>query len=104
MAMRSPCPSLARAGIDPAPVRGRPCGKAQPRARGARLAFGETGFPHSGVSPRARGTHPHVRLRAGRDRSIPAWVGEPPWGRVFVVLARVYPRTRGGTRSNLDGH
>ena len=51
----------------------------------------------AGLSPRMRGNPSGRRQRHTRQRSIPAYAGEPPPCRVSVTSTTVYPRVCGGT-------
>ena len=52
-----------------------------------------------GLSPRVRGNRPQSAHAHRPRRSIPACAGEPAGRRPPTILARVYPRVCGGTRS-----
>ncbi len=68
-----------------------------PRVRGGTVSVPLHHGRGEGLSPRARG-NPASKTAEGRmERSIPACAGEPPWIVRHRLLARVYPRVRGGT-------
>ena len=48
-----------------------------PRVRGGTVAPSQTSLIGQGLSPRARGNHPHGKLGRESQRSIPACAGEP---------------------------
>ena len=50
-----------------------------------------------GLSPRGRGNRDPGTVRTLRNRSIPAWAGEPDSGIVAYLFVEVYPRVGGGT-------
>ncbi len=52
----------------------------------------------AGLSPRGRGNRLAIKRPAPRNRSIPAWAGEPQASAELAGARRVYPRVGGGTR------
>ena len=68
-----------------------------PRVGGGtgKTAMGITGCP--GLSPRGRGNRGLRIYPVRRQRSIPAWAGEPIASFVGDLDFRVYPRVGGGT-------
>ena len=53
----------------------------------------------AGLSPRGRGNHRWRCPQLLRERSIPAWAGEPPPGAYLPSSITVYPRVGGGTKA-----
>ena len=51
----------------------------------------------AGLSPRMRGNHPGVSVSWHRNRSIPAYAGEPATWSASLTKWTVYPRACGGT-------
>ena len=119
----APCPGLASAGVYPR-VGGEPpawpCGPQRgwglsPRGRGTRMVLGTVpcmfgvyprvgGEPgpegwncnlSSGLSPRGRGTLAGAVWKQPRQRSIPAWAGNPLAYQKAHGKAPVYPRVGG---------
>ena len=81
-------------------------GAVYPRVGGGTLNKDGTLATSEGLSPRGRG-NPHVyRVRISRCGSIPAWAGEPIFGKSGTWLQRVYPRVGGGTcgKGTPQGH
>ena len=73
-----------------------------PRSRGGTLSAAHRTKRGRGLSPLARGNHPHqdrLRLRRG---SIPARAGEPGVSGWSRMPTPVYPRSRGGTSAKGD--
>ena len=70
-----------------------------PRARGEQAA-GETFInPHTGSSPRTRGTDPHSTTAANVVRFIPAHAGNRPASPAWRGRFPVHPRARGEQKS-----
>ena len=77
--------------LPPLPVR------VYPRSRGGTSATKLKVTPRGGLSPLARGNRHVTRGEPGAAGSIPARAGEPCLWAGRYRLARVYPRSRGGT-------
>ena len=70
-----------------------------PRVGGGTNATSAELFLVVGLSPRGRGNRGKPPVLAVRERSIPAWAGEPSTGPAPESTPPVYPRVGGGTRS-----
>ena len=70
-----------------------------PRPRGGTFGGGGRGDKELGLSPPTRGNHRHVVPLFRPVGSIPAHAGEPGCDHLGIGRAAVYPRPRGGTRS-----
>ena len=71
-----------------------------PRVRGGTRFAVLTSQPVPGLSPRARGNHIEAIQRNVSSRSIPACAGEPTICVPCMQGDQVYPRVRGGTRTD----
>ena len=56
-----------------------------------------------GLSPRGRGNQIQAQVPSSRERSIPAWAGEPRSCHRLRGTFPVYPRVGGGTSGSQDG-
>ena len=68
-----------------------------PRVGGGTGDIVKVGSALYGLSPRGRGNHPRRNHITGRERSIPAWAGEPSISVYRQHTTTVYPRVGGGT-------
>ena len=68
-----------------------------PRTYGGTWRFGRRLARDWGLSPHIRGNRYVVRANASGPGSIPAHTGEPVQTELKSSIARVYPRTYGGT-------
>ena len=68
-----------------------------PRVGGGTLIAQGGKWLAQGLSPRGRGNHIRRRRILGRERSIPAWAGEPTHQAFLWAVSMVYPRVGGGT-------
>ena len=96
---RRPIPACAG---KPAPRQGE-CGAvpAYPRVRGETSLTIRYITVSPGLSPRARGNRPPVRLGRKTRRPIPACAGKPARARKWGKIGFAYPRVRGETFFNL---
>ena len=74
------------------------CVAVYPRLRGGSHDGVDTSCDHDGLSPPTRGILNAAVRSTIRDRSIPAYAGDPDCGAAFNNAAAVYPRLRGGSR------
>ena len=72
-------------------------GKVYPRLRGGSAERAVITRLADGLSPPTRGILRARRIAYNRDRSIPAYAGDPRIRRVAVSVSGVYPRLRGGS-------
>ena len=95
-------------GLSP-PTRGEPkrshctalnC-RVYPRPRGGTLEYGSQTSACIGLSPPTRGNPGRTRSERPAHGSIPAHAGEPGTPPIPTSSSRVYPRPRGGTRSEI---
>ena len=70
-----------------------------PRVGGGTFKAGWDKAVGIGLSPRGRGNHRWRCPQLLRERSIPAWAGEPPPGAYLPSSITVYPRVGGGTKA-----
>ena len=94
----------AWAGEPGVPPSGSGISRVYPRVGGGTGAVAGVVAGAIGLSPRGRGNRRGRRGRRGRDRSIPAWAGEPPHDGPPRQRRGVYPRVGGGTVARGDGH
>ena len=66
-----------------------------PRWRGEHRHWQPHTPAYTGLSPLARGTHPHFRRYESVFRFIPAGAGNTPRAHIFKFSESVYPRWRG---------
>ena len=71
-----------------------------PRGRGGAILSPKWNPIRTGLSPRARGSQRASRAHVARFGSIPAGAGEPMTFHLSPGMPRVYPRGRGGARSD----
>ena len=69
-----------------------------PRVGGGTIPIQPRPKPITGLSPRGRGNPAGGRRRRHRQRSIPAWAGEPTYPAMEARRGSVYPRVGGGNR------
>ena len=72
--------------------------KVYPRECGAAQTAGRFGLPHTGLSPRVRGSRQRSRGRGFLHGSIPASAGQPVQVRATNGQGEVYPRECGAAR------
>ena len=95
---RTPERSIPAGAGEPESIRrGSGVGRVYPRGCGGTNGQRSGCRSHRGLSPRVRGNPEGVPVVGKIPRSIPAGAGEPDWGFLSGVLARVYPRGCGGT-------
>ncbi len=87
----------AWAGEPPRRLRLRRFPSVYPRVGGGTVPLCLAPPRRRGLSPRGRGNLIPFYLRVCRDRSIPAWAGEPPALVARLGPSEVYPRVGGGT-------
>ena len=73
-----------------------------PANAGEPVSHGVSSLPAPGLSPRTRGNRIAGRIVGRRGGSIPANAGEPDPNLRWLIGSGVYPRERGGTRSQQD--
>ena len=73
-----------------------------PRWRGEHLSESGDLLNGCGLSPLARGTHPHIRDFPDRRRFIPAGAGNTNFYLLIYLLVPVYPRWRGEHTKKID--
>ena len=78
----------------------RRAARVYPRLRGGSVALAAALLPDGGLSPPTRGIPPRGRPISCRQRSIPAYAGDPAEGRRQAQRRRVYPRLRGGSEAD----
>ena len=74
-----------------------PMGWVYPRVGGGTATWKHGSRPPNGLSPRGRGNLRRFVFSLARERSIPAWAGEPPLLETPLHRISVYPRVGGGT-------
>ena len=87
----------AWAGQPFSPTSCRSASAVYPRVGGATIAPGCSGVVVAGLSPRGRGNPDHQPCPWRRERSIPAWAGQPPVNGSRPASSAVYPRVGGAT-------
>ena len=68
-----------------------------PRVGGATTGVYEGNYQGNGLSPRGRGNQLLDHRQQSRQRSIPAWAGQPTTRPPTAAVAAVYPRVGGAT-------
>ena len=72
-----------------------------PRLRGGSVVVRQHFALDCGLSPPTRGIPQYPRPRRSRRRSIPAYAGDPSAAAGYRVDTGVYPRLRGGSRTDI---
>ena len=76
-----------------------PLRRVHPRVGGGAASIWNVRVYTSGPSPRGRGSHVYIDRDVIRQRSIPAWAGEPVSRSLSATRGQVHPRVGGGASS-----